>query len=260
MRFGICSAPEQAAELAAAGWEYVEWPLRAVAELGDREYARLRELARSLPVAPEAFNVMLPGSIKVTGPDADLGALREYLGTAYRRAAELGGRVVVFGSGGSRTLPDGWQREAGMAQLAEACRVAGEAAEGYGVTVALEPLNPRETNLVNTVAEGMAVVERAAHPSVGVLSDLYHVAVGGEGFEGTVGAGPLLAHVHVALPEDRSMPLPGRGGDVLRRYLEALKAAGYDGRVSVEGRWAMGEAAAGLRYLRETWEGIAGGA
>jgi sugar phosphate isomerase/epimerase len=242
--------------LAAAGFDYVEWPLREIAALDEGAYGRLREHARTLPLTPEAYNVMLPGAIKVTGPDADLVALERYLQAAYARAAELGGRVAVFGSGGSRNVPEGWGREDAALQLEEACRVAGDVAARHGLIIAVEPLSARESNLVNTVEEGAALVRRVDHPAVRVLSDLYHVAAGGESFEGTVSAGPLLAHVHVATPKDRAMPLPGCGGDVLARYFRALKAAGYDGRVSVEGGWSPEEAAAGAAYLRETWAGI----
>ena len=71
MRFGICAAPEQAAELAAVGYDYVEWPVnRTVGKYGAAEYAGLRRLAAQLPVRPEAWNVLLPARIMVVGPAA----------------------------------------------------------------------------------------------------------------------------------------------------------------------------------------------
>ena len=86
-----------------------------------------------------------------------------------------------------------------------------------------------------------------------VLSDLYHVTVEAEPLANTVDAGSLLAHVHVAAP-DRRIPLPGHGERELRDYFLALRAAGYDGRVSIEARWSgIEDAAAGLRLMREMW-------
>ena len=253
MRFGMCAPPEHAGEIAAAGFEYVEWPLRNIAELGDREYAALRDMSSSLPLRVEAFNVMLPGTIKVTGPDADLEGMERYLDGAFGRAAELGGSVVVFGSGGSRSVPEGWHHGRAMEQFTKACAVAGGVAARHQLTIAIEPLNPGETNLVNTVREAVEVAERVAHPSVRVLSDLYHVDIGGEPFEDTTFAGELLAHVHVATPHDRTIPLPEHGDAVLERYFGSLLAAGYDGRVSVEGKWTPDQLAGGATYLRETW-------
>jgi sugar phosphate isomerase/epimerase len=253
MRFGICAPPEQAVDLARAGYDYVEWPLRDIAALNDEGYAALRALARGLSVAPEAYNVMLPGSIMVVGPEADPQALRAYLEPAFGRAAELGGAIVVFGSGGSRRIPEGWPHERGRAQLVEACGIAGEIAAQHGLLVPIEPLNPRETNLVTTVAEAASVAAEVGHPAVRVLSDLYHVGVQGEDFAGTAAAGALLAHVHVATPDGRAIPLPGRADGVLRDYFRALRDAGYDGRISVEGLWTPDEAAAGAAHLREIW-------
>jgi sugar phosphate isomerase/epimerase len=86
-----------------------------------------------------------------------------------------------------------------------------------------------------------------------LLSDLYHVTVDGESLSDTANAGELLAHVHVAAP-DRRIPLHGHGDQELRDYFRTLRAAGYDGRVSIEARWSeIEEASAGLRLMREVW-------
>lgn len=255
MRFGVCAAPERAADLSTAGYDFVEWPLRStVGDITDGEYAELRKLTDRLPIAPEAWNVMLPPSIRVVGPEADHNAMARYLDVAFPRAAELGGSVVVFGSGGSRRAPEGWPHEQALRQFEEACLRAGEAADRWGITIAIEPLNRGETNLVNTVAEGAVVVTRVSHPAVKLLSDLYHVYKEREAYEDTAAAGDLLAHVHVAAPEDRTMPLADRGGDALVEYFAALHQAGYDARISVEcSGWGIEEAAAGLAFLRHAW-------
>ena len=257
MRFGICAPPEQAAALAAVGYDYVEWPLhRTAGAFSDEEYAALRRLAGHLPVRPEAWNVMLPARIMVVGPEADHAALRDYLNVAFARVAELHGAIVVFGSGASRRIPDGFPREVASAQFDAACSIAGDAAQGNGITIAIEPLNRGETNLVNSVAEGVGVVQRVAHPAVRVLSDLYHVTLEGEPLADTTAAGDLLAHVHVAAP-DRRIPRPGHGEDELRAYFQALRAAAYDDRVSIEARWSeIEEATAGLHLMRETWASL----
>ena len=254
MRFGICAPPERAAELAAVGYDFVEWPLsRTVGVMDDEAYGELRRLAAGLPVRPEAWNVMLPGHIKVVGPELDHDALQEYLEAALPRVAELGGEVVVFGSGGARRVPEGYGLDDGLCQFEEACRIAGEIAQGHGLTIAVEPLNRNETNLVNTVAEAVTLVSVVAHPAVRLLSDLYHLTIEAEPLSDTETAEDLLAHVHIAAP-DRSIPLPGRGEQELRDYFTTLREAGYDGRISVEASWdGVEEAAAGLRFMREVW-------
>ena len=86
---------------------------------------------------------------------------------AFSRAAELGGSIVAFVSGDSRQIPEGWSRDEALERFDEAWRRASEVAERYGITIAIEPLNRGETNLVNTVAEGAAVVQRVSRTRSG---------------------------------------------------------------------------------------------
>jgi sugar phosphate isomerase/epimerase len=201
---------------------------------------------------------MLPRSISVVGPDADHSEMKRYVETAFARAEELGGQMVVFGSGGSRNVPDGWSREEAIRQFDDACAVAGEAAARHGITIAIEPLNRAETNLVNSVSEAAEIVERVEHPSVKLLSDLYHVAQESESLDDTGAAASVLAHVHVAEPGSRVMPHAGDMDAVYRDYFSVLQRAGYDQRISIESRNTTVEKAAdGLSFLRQVWADVA---
>jgi sugar phosphate isomerase/epimerase len=245
--------------MAAAGFDFVEWPMsRTVGEMDDAAFADLAALARDLPVTPEAWNVMLPGTLKVVGPEVDPAALERYLETAFARAEALGGRIVVFGSGGARTIPEGWSAEEATRQFEDACRIAGDAARRHGLTIAIEPLRREETNLVNHVREAVAIAERVDHPAVQVLSDLYHVTAGNEPFADTGAAAPRLAHVHVAAPGTRTLPVAGEHEDAYRDYFAVLRDAGYDARVSLECRDSTPERAGeALRMLRALWSEVA---
>jgi|SRR5665811_375842 len=255
MRIGICSMPEQAKELEAIGYDYVEWPLsRTIGNMSDQAYKEIRQLAATLGIGPEAWNVMLPAELKVVGPELDLQGLRDYLTSTLGRASKLGGEVVVFGSGGARRIPEGYPSDEAHRQFEEACEMAGDVAEKLNLNIAIEPLNRGETNLVNSVKEAVEIVNRIDHPAVQVLSDLYHVTVEAESLTETKNAGDLLAHVHIAAP-DRSIPLPGQGEQELLDYFAALRDIGYDGRVSIEAKWTdMDDAAAALHLVRGAWD------
>lgn len=260
MRFGICYSPDQSLALAEAGYDFVEWPMsRTVGEMDEEAYQSLRNLARDLPIAPEAWNVMLPKSIMVVGPDADHTGMKHYVETAMSRAAELGGQVVVFGSGGSRAVPDAWPREEAVQQFEDACRIAGDVAAQNRITIAIEPLRRAETNLVNSVSEAAVIVKRVGHSSVQLLSDLYHVAQEDEPLRDTGAAATVLAHVHIAAPYSRAMPHPGEADSMYQEYFRILQRSGYNQRISIEcsPRPTVDEAAEGLEYLKSLWDGIA---
>lgn len=231
MRIGICSCPESAAYVRELGYDYIELSLAAVAAMGEKEYADCRDCLTALGLPCEAMNCMLPGGLRLTGPEADPAEAEAYLDLALPRAQGLGVRVIVFGSGAARRAPEGTPLEEALAQVERFARMAGERARRLGLELAIEPLNAGETNLIHTVDEGAALARRA---SVGVLADLYHVAAEEPDCSGIVRAGALLRHAHIANPQGRGYPAPGDGADYAA-FFAALRQAGYGGRVSVEG-------------------------
>jgi len=119
------------------------------------------------------------------------------------------------------------------------------------VVVAIEPLNRDETNFINTVAEGAAVVRETGHPNIRLLADIYHMLRENEGPDALVDAGPLLRHVHIAEKDGRTPP--GFAGDDFTPYLRALRRAGYAGAISIECRWddLAAQLPAALKALRD---------
>lgn len=258
MRFGVCASLEHLPVLAAAGYDYIESSVAPMLKPEQPEGNVMPGLQASLDgqaLTPEAFNVFLPGDLKVTGPDVDPARQERYLASAFSRVAALGGSIVVFGSGGSRNVPDGFSRADAERQITDFLRLAAPLAAAQNVTVVIEPLNTGECNIINSVAEGMNYVRAVNHPNIQVLSDLYHVALEGQSFEETRAAGTSLRHVHVAGAEGRRAP-NAEDVDYLAAYFRVLKEMNYAGRVSVEGGWKdlPSQAAETLDVLRRAWE------
>lgn len=233
MRFGICTSTDNADQAAAAGFEFIEI---TVSELMRPEaghaFTSWAERVRTAPAPVEVANCLIPGHLKVTGPDVDTAALRLYLEQIMPRAAAAGVTVVVFGSGSARRLPDGFPPARGWEQLADAARLAAEIGDDHGVTVAMEPLFTRACNFFNRVDQGAALVDRVGHPRLQLLADLFHMAAENEPFDSVTAAAARLAHIHVATP---ALPETGEGPVYdFAHFFAALRAAGYDGRVAVE--------------------------
>ena len=112
--------------------------------------------------------------------------------------------------------------------LRECCEEAGRA----GVRLALEPINRYETGLVNTVEQGLALIEEVAASNLGLLFDTFHANIEEPAIEaGIISAGARLFHVHVA---DSNRRHPGAGHLDFRAVFAALREAGYAGWVSGE--------------------------
>jgi len=250
MRFGCCVGLDKAKIVQDAGYDYVELPVATVKpESPDAEFDEVREQIAELDILPEAWNCMLPRDLKVTGPEVDQYRLERYLRTAFERIEELSGEIVVFGSGGARNVPEGFPMEEARQQIIEFVCLAGKIAGTHGITIAIEPLNSKESNIINSVAEGLEIVRAANHPFVKVLADLYHMDEEHEPLQHVVDAGSDLVHTHTA---DTGRLYPGSGNYPHREFFQALRAAGYDDRMSVECKFVDFEAECrkALEFLR----------
>jgi D-psicose/D-tagatose/L-ribulose 3-epimerase len=257
MRFGICAPPAELDTMTSAGYDYLEPAVTGALQPDQPEAEVMPPLRAQFAAArlkPEAFNVFLPGNLRVVGPETDPERQEHYLNTVFRRVKMLGGEIVVFGSGGARQRPDGWPEAETNRQIKEFLGKCGEAAQRHNVVVAIEPLNVTECNVINSVAEATALAAEVHYPAVGVLSDLYHVAHDGQSYDETRDAAPRLRHVHVA-GIGRRAPIAD-DHDFLTGYLSVLKQIGYGGRISIEANWEDLGAQAGeaLRVLKRAWD------
>lgn len=232
IRLGCCGGPDRLRQVQNAGYDYIEMPVAAVKpEQPDSEFEKVLEQVEDFDIVAEAWNCLLPKDLKVAGPEVDDYRVERYLRTAFERIEELGGEIVVFGSGGARRVPDGFSMEEARDQIVEFVTLAGQIAGKHGITVAVEPLNPRECNIVNTVAEALDIVRAADHPFVKALADLYHMDEQSEPVSAILAAGDNLAHTHTA---DTGRLYPGSGSYPHAEFFAALRNIGYEGRLSVE--------------------------
>lgn len=146
-------------------------------------------------------------------------------------AAALGAPVVTIGSFRGRLA---WSDADGLDHLAEILHDAGEAAAARNVRLAVEPLNRYETDVVQTVDEGLHLIERVGHSHVGLLFDTFHANIEEPqpfaALEQAMARGRLW-HVHLA---DSNRLAPGWGHFDFAGCVRTLAAAGYRGWLSAE--------------------------
>jgi sugar phosphate isomerase/epimerase len=145
-----------------------------------------------------------------------------------RLAKDLGALVIIGLVRGKR----GREVSAGQAEqwLIDALREC--AAQDSTVQLAIEPINRYETDLINTVASGLDLLERVRMDNVGLLLDTFHMNIEEACFKTSfVSSRDRLFHVHIA---DSNRRHPGAGHIEFRPIVAALDQIGYRGFLSAE--------------------------
>ena len=141
------------------------------------------------------------------------------------------GAPAIIGSMQGRS-GDGVDRATARGYLAESLEWLGEHARQYGVPLLYEPLNRYETDQVNRVEDGVALLSSLSTRNVRLLCDLFHMNIEETDVaEALKAAGELVGHIHFVDSNRRPV---GLGHMDLRPIIAALRSIGYAGFLSVE--------------------------
>ncbi|MCX6255118.1 MAG: sugar phosphate isomerase/epimerase [Bacteroidia bacterium] len=251
-RIGISTGIANNGILAAAGYSFVEENVRGFLVPAEPDSVFEQKLAllkvSKLPV--EACNSFLPGNLKCVGPSSAHEEILKFGETAFRRAEMAGVKTIVFGSGGARSIPEGFSRDEAKQQFISICKQLTPFAQKYNIVISLEPLNTQECNFINSVAEGGEIVQAVNHENFRLLADIYHMLKENESPLNITRYGHLLYHTHIA--EKTGRTAPGVNNEDFTPYFKALKDVKYEGRMAIECSWKnLGEQAANaLRVMR----------
>jgi sugar phosphate isomerase/epimerase len=242
LRYGVAAFgtvnPLQSIEmLASLGFDYAEPALSHTVALAPDALAAARERVAASGIRVETMNWFMPGTdIKLTGPDADRAKTRAYVDQALALAESFGAKVIVFGSPGARSVPDGFPREKAWAQLQDFLRTCGEVIQsrGYGMVIGIEPLRKPETNIINTAAEALKLAREVDHPKIRIIVDFYHLAFENEDPAVILDGRDMIVHLQIADPRERTFPTGDAGEPRYAAFFTNLRKIGYNGRISIE--------------------------
>ncbi|TDH19947.1 sugar phosphate isomerase/epimerase [Segetibacter sp. 3557_3] len=111
-------------------------------------------------------------------------------------------------------------------------RIACEMAAARDLQLALEPLNRFESDLVNTSADVLRLINDISHPAAKVILDGFHMNIEEPDVEqAIINAGDKLIHFQVS---ENYRGTPGTGQTRWDAYKRGLEAINYNGVVSIE--------------------------
>ena len=272
MRFGICTEGLRKKVnlqeiLEKTDYDFVELKVAEIRpEESEEKFRSIKEKIKGSPVAPEIFNCFIPKEIKVVGDKIDSSRLRNYLKVSIRRIASLGGKVIVFGSGGARRVPENFSFEKAYQQLIDFLNLTADIAKNEGMTIAIEPLFRPACNIINSVKEGVQLTKDAGRDEIRLLADLFHMEEESEPFANLLEAKNCLVHVHIPVQVTEGVKLPAIEGVQLKKqsydhrtFFRYLKEINYQGRITIEDNGGgfediEKEAPLLLSRLKEMWQ------
>jgi sugar phosphate isomerase/epimerase len=219
------------AQAAALGFDAVELFARSVDELNALELSRLLERHGLRLAAMGTGAGWLVHQLRLTDPDANVRAkARAFIADIIDFAGGFGAPAIIGSmqgrSGGTV------ERNQALAWLAEALEQLGPRAHARGVPLLIEPLNRYETNLLNTVADGLSLLNSLRTNHVRLLCDLFHMNIEEADIAASLlAAGDRVGHIHFV---DTNRCAMGLGHLASEPIVSALRAIHYQGYLSAE--------------------------
>lgn len=169
--------------------------------------------------------------LSFTDPDKEIRRSTIERIKAHIPVASRFGAVIIIGLIRGIVKP-GVEPNQAMDWLIDALKECTSAANMHGVRLALEPINRYETTLINTVAEGLELIESVGADNLGLLLDTFHMNIEEPNLEQSIRTcGAHIFHFHVA---DSNRWYPGAGHLDFRSILNTLETTGYSGWISGE--------------------------
>jgi len=129
-------------------------------------------------------------------------------------------------------IPENRPREEAEERFFSAMIECSDFAATRNVELLLEPVNRYETNFINSLEEGIDIVEKLNRENVKLMPDTFHMNIEDASIIASLKkAGNKIGYVHFA---DSNRWAPGQGHLDFSQIIASLKEIGYDGYVTVE--------------------------
>jgi D-psicose/D-tagatose/L-ribulose 3-epimerase len=180
-----------------------------------------------------ACSMGLPRQADVATEDADAQAAgKKLLTRAVEVAGELGADALCGVLYSRLAKYPGPLSQRSRAHVVDALQHLAARADEAGVPVNLEVVNRYETNVANTAAEMLLLLDEVGAPNLGVHLDTYHMNIEEDGFRVPVEqVGDRLGYVHIG---ESHRGYLGTGTIDFDSFFSAVRASGYQGTVTFE--------------------------
>ena len=226
MSWDAAGATQAIAAAKASGMDFIEIALLDPASTDTALGRRLLEKAG----LPAVCSLGLPEPVWASrNPE---GAI-DFLKLAIKKSAELGAEAltgVTYGGIGEKSGQPPTEVE--LSNVARTLEEAARIAKTAGLAFGIEPVNRYESHLINTAAQGVAMIERVGAENMFLHLDTYHMNIEEKGVGNGIRNGrDHLRYIHLS-ESDRGTP--GEGTCDWDEIFATLSAIGFKGGLAME--------------------------
>ncbi|MGP8244044.1 MAG: sugar phosphate isomerase/epimerase family protein [Bryobacteraceae bacterium] len=251
VEIGVCAGAVDFGDAVRYGFDYFEPNASEIAAMGEAQFGKFRARVLESPIRCKSFRILFH-NMRVVGEDVNEGEVERYVDQTLGRCRQLGGEVMVYGSGASRNVPAGFSRDRAWEQIRDFLRMAGDMARRHQMVIGIEALKRPDSNIINKSAESLRLVHELNHPNVKMIVDYYHMSHENEDPEIIWEARQEIVHLHFANPAGRRWPLSVSEDPGYRPFFEQVRRIRYRRGLSIEGVGTFtADAAASLRFFAE---------
>ena len=158
----------------------------------------------------------------------------DYLKQLIDFCGDLGGEVLIFGSPNQRSTVEGQSVDEAKANFVDGLVQVGDHAASRNVKVLVETLDSGQTNVVNTMAESLDIVQRVNHPAIGTMFDYHNTLDETDSLEKLVrDYFPHIEHIQIQEMDGRHLGTGTAEVDFVDSF-KALRELGYNKWISLE--------------------------
>jgi len=236
--FGTLSLDESCALASRYGFEGMELAPYTLAEtprlIGSEKRREIGKIISDSGMTFVGLHWLLkaPKGLHLTTPDTEIREkswdVMKYL---IEFCAELGGGVMVLGSGNNRNAV-GIRAEKAVSYLKEGLTTLAPFAKMGETKILLEPLTDKMTNVMNTLQEVRDLIREIDHPAISSMFDFHNSIDETSSWPALIDRFiDIIQHVHL---NEVDGGYPGSGRSDFFPSFQALKRNRYSGWISVE--------------------------
>ena len=218
--------------VAALGFKAVELPIEDPTLI---DAAALHPVLKDLGLKVHVCGAFGPGRDLTNSDAAVRKAGRAYISECLKVAESLDAKFLAGPMysevGKARQLSEDERRREWDLAVTELRGVSTEAAD-RGLSIAIEPINRFETDLVNTTADSLRLIRDIDHPAAKVMIDTFHMTIEESDIGAAIrAAGKDLIHVQVS---ENHRGVTGTGLTPWVSFRDALREIDYNGSIVIE--------------------------